>query len=61
MGGYGGTMLTDPASSSSDMIDFLRREAPMELERFESIARLVTPTAAEPQGGGSSNCPWYAA
>jgi hypothetical protein len=54
-------MLTDPASSSSDMIDFLRREAPMELERFESIARLVTPTAAEPQGGGSSNCPWYAA
>ena len=29
----------------------------MELGRFESIASLVTPTTADPQGSGSSNRP----
>jgi len=54
-------MASDRALSSSDVIDFLRNEAPREFERLESIARLVTPAAEGPQGGSSSRSPWYAA
>ena len=54
-------MATDPASSSSDVIDFLRNEAPFEFERLKSIARLVTTAAQGPQCRSSSRSPWYAA
>ena len=45
-----------------DVVDFLRREAPIELERLESIARLVAsesdPVPGRPVPGDSSYAAW---
>ena len=48
--------------TGTDVVDFLRREAPIELERLESIARLVAsdsdPVPGRPVPGESSYAAW---
>jgi hypothetical protein len=51
--------------TEGDVVDFLRREAPMELERLESIARLVAsesdPVPGRPMPFDSSYAAWLQA
>jgi hypothetical protein len=51
--------------TEGDVVDFLRREAPIELERLESIARLVAserdPDPGRPMPRDSSYVAWLRA
>jgi hypothetical protein len=46
-------MAGDGHEPTDDVIDFLRREAPLELERLQSIACLVDAQARPARGSGT--------
>ena len=44
--------MPDPWEASPDgVVEFLRREAPLELERLQSLARVVRPGGEQLRGG----------
>lgn len=55
-------MPTDQDSPRDVLLEFLQREAPIELERLRSIAQVVAPgpsrPAGRPEGGDHSHQDW---